>query len=509
MTEKRFNLVDEPWIPVADYGLVSLRQVFLNPQLRAIGGTPLEKIAIMKLLLAIAQAACTPDDNAAWQALGVGGITKACLAYLDKWHEAFWLYGERPFLQMPAVAKAKRLPYGALLPHVASGNATYLFQTQLGPEMTDAQKAMLVLVNMACCFSGKKVDTSTALSPGVTKSASAEAGPALCSQGLLHSFLQGATLLQTLWYNLLTTQDVASIKTFTSGVGRPPWEAMPQGEACPLAEGLRHSLMGRLVPLARFLLLQEDGVCVVEGLRHPNYLHGSVADPSAAIQFNEKRNKALWANPSRRPWRSLASMLAFVDSNPAMTKQIYVCLHLQKGLPKLYAAQAGAFGLWCGGIKLSSHAGAQYLPGQDDVVESEFTLSTDYVGGEHSLWFSAWQRNMGRLEALGAALWGAVHNYYKAQKEDRAQDYAQNACQIFWQLAERCAEELSTACAQEAPAAAEAVMGRMVGSAATAYDTACPQDTARQLQLWARWRPRFDEKPAAVRTAEGANHGKQ
>ena len=38
--ENRFNLVDEPWIPVADVGRVSLRQVFANPSYRSLGGNP-------------------------------------------------------------------------------------------------------------------------------------------------------------------------------------------------------------------------------------------------------------------------------------------------------------------------------------------------------------------------------------------------------------------------------------------------------------------------------------
>lgn len=507
MAGNRYNLVDEAWIPVADHGLASLRQVFSDPGLRVLGGTTLEKISVMKLLLAIAQAARTPADDTDWQALGPDGMAGACLVYLDKRRDAFWLYGERPFLQMPAVARAKRLPYGTLLPHVSSGNTTYLFQTQLTPEMTDAQKSMLVLVNMACCFGGKRVDNSIVLSPGTEKGPSAEAGPALCTQGLLHCFLQGATLRQTLWYNLLTLQDIASVKVFSAGLGSPPWEAMPQGEACPVAEALRHSLMGRLVPLARFILLQEDGVCVVEGLRHPNYLHGSVADPSAAIWYDGKKNKALWSDPSRRPWRSLTSLLAFVDSNPATARQQYVCLYLQKGLPRLHATRVGTFSLWCGGIRLSSNAGEQYLTGQDDVVESEFSLNTEYVGGEHCVWFAAWQQCMEQLEAWSKCLWSAVHNYYKAQREDRPKDHAQNACQTFWQMAERRAAELSYACAG-APQETVTAMKRMAHSAASAYDKACPQGTARQLQLWARWQPRFGIKMAAARAAKGAKHGK-
>ena len=42
--ENRFNLIDEPWIPVTGKGNVSLREVFSRPDLSNPGGTPLEKI---------------------------------------------------------------------------------------------------------------------------------------------------------------------------------------------------------------------------------------------------------------------------------------------------------------------------------------------------------------------------------------------------------------------------------------------------------------------------------
>ena len=52
--ENRFNLIDEAWIPVVDVGLVSLNEVFSNADLKSLGGNPIQKIALIKLLLAIA-----------------------------------------------------------------------------------------------------------------------------------------------------------------------------------------------------------------------------------------------------------------------------------------------------------------------------------------------------------------------------------------------------------------------------------------------------------------------
>lgn len=99
--ENRFNLIDEPWIPIVDVGQVSLRQLFSHAEYRALGGNPVQKIALTKLLLAIAQAAYTPEDDDDWTKSGANGMAKECLKYLDQWHDRFYLYSERPFLQMP------------------------------------------------------------------------------------------------------------------------------------------------------------------------------------------------------------------------------------------------------------------------------------------------------------------------------------------------------------------------------------------------------------------------
>src|SRR3989338_955459 len=103
----RFNLVDEPWIPVAGRGLVSLATVFSDHSLSALGGNPVQKIVLTKLLLAIAQSAYTPTDDDDWKRVGASGMAKKTLAYLTEKKELFWLYGERPFLQMPEIKDIK------------------------------------------------------------------------------------------------------------------------------------------------------------------------------------------------------------------------------------------------------------------------------------------------------------------------------------------------------------------------------------------------------------------
>ena len=482
--QRRFNLVDESWILAGPAGRVSLREVFSRPDLTGPGGTPLEKIALFKLLQAIAQAANTPADDAAWMRLGPEGLADCCLAYLERWRDAFWLYGPAPFLQFPAVAKAKLLPYGSLLPHVASGNTSVLFQSQMERPLDDAQKALLLLVNMSCCFSGKKVDKTVALSPGITKGASAKAGPALCSLGLLHSFLMGRSLRETVWLNLLTQEHLAQERLYEHGVGTPPWEAMPKGEADGIAESLRRSLMGRLVPMARFYLLDEKGVHSVEGIQHPDYLQGGMVDPSVTGDRSLKKPKMTWADPQKRPWRMLPSLLGFLHYGQTSSLR---CLQLFWCVPRLARTTREDVAIWSGGIRLRGNAGEQYLSGADDVVESEIHLPRACLGmGEENLWFQAFQWGMEQLEALGSAVYASVAAYYKAEKAENSGERAGRASLEFWQMAERHFPDLVEACGQEDGGAARAQVVRTLrGCALECYDHACPRETARQLQLWA------------------------
>lgn len=66
-TDKKFNLIDEQWIPIRERGVFSLRDIFSDPSLRRIGGNPIQKTAIFKLLCAIAQAAWTPKTEEEWR----------------------------------------------------------------------------------------------------------------------------------------------------------------------------------------------------------------------------------------------------------------------------------------------------------------------------------------------------------------------------------------------------------------------------------------------------------
>ena len=223
VTENRYNLLDKAWIPIADMGKAGLLRVFGGRECRALGGTAVQKIAVLKLLIAIAQAAATPQDTQEWAAMGPDGLGERCTLYLEQWRDAFWLYGDKPFLQMPACSKAELKPYGTAMPQVASGNTTLLTHLQLEPIMSDASRALLLVEQMGFGLGGKKTDNSVVLSKGYVKGKSAKPGPSVCHMGLLHSFLLGDSILETVWLNLLTRDIIADTGQWEAGIGTAPW----------------------------------------------------------------------------------------------------------------------------------------------------------------------------------------------------------------------------------------------------------------------------------------------
>lgn len=480
--ENCFNLIDEPWIPIADVGRVSLKQLFSEPHYRALGGNPIQKIALTKLLLAIAQAACTPDDNFDWEALKINDLVKKVLTYLAEHHDKFYLYGEQPFLQLPSISKAATQSIGAVLPEIATGNTTILNALQIETELSDADKALLIVQLMGFGLGGKKTDNSVTLSAAYSgkskdngKGTTGKAGASLGFVGFLHSFLQGETLLQTLWLNLFSQEQINDLP-YDAGLGVAPWEKMPEGEACETAKQLQNSLMGRLIPLSRFCLLNEAGLHYSEGIAHLDYKTGML-DPSVA--FSDKKKQVLWVEPERRPWRRLTALLSFMEAESGG----FNCYYIRQGLERMTQMELPMekIGLWSGGLRVSSNAGEQYVSGQDDFVESLTFFNKEDVF--KSGWYNKLKTEMAELDRLATIVYGATLGYFKSQKVD-GKNQAAAASNLFWQLCERKFQDLVNACG-EGEEQLHALRKHFAQFASTAYNTYCPNDTARQLNAWA------------------------
>lgn len=483
--ENRFNLIDEPWVPIVDVGQVSLSQLFNQPEYRALGGNPVQKIAMTKLLLAIAQAAHTPVDNDEWTALGANGLAQKCLKYLDQWHDQFYLYGDRPFLQMSAIKAAEIQSFGAVLAEISTGNTTVLTQSQIERVLTDADKALLIIQLMGFGLGGKKTDNSVVLTANYRnknndkgKPSTGKPSASIGFLGFLHNFLQGKSLWETIWLNLFSKEQLADLSMYPRGLGVAPWERMPAGEDDSVAQALKFSLMGRLLPLSRFCLLTENGLHYSEGISHPGYKE-SVADPSVSVDFSSKDPKAIWVDTEKRPWRSLTALLNFLSNT---NNNGFDCYQLKLNIGRAIF-QLPVIGIWSGGLRVSNNAGEQYVAGSDDFVESIIQLNSHALGKR---WFVNLRIEMDALNWLSKTVYSATLHYFKSQNMNTKEQAAQ-ASDLFWQLCERQFQNLLDACDNvESVHAMRPVFARF---AHKSYNTYCGSNTARQMDSWAKNRP--------------------
>jgi CRISPR system Cascade subunit CasA len=499
----RFNLIDEPWIPIVDTGLVSLRQLCINVRLRFLGGNPVQKIALLKLLEAISQAASTPADNAGWESLGPKGLAKNILTYLDKHYEDFYLYGKKPFLQIPAIAAAAKQPFGAVMPHIATGNTTVLTQSQQEQSLSDAEKALLVVQLTGFALGGKKTDNSVVLTSGYQgkrndkgKPSTGKPGASLGFLGYLHNFLTGSSLLETLWLNLLPKQQRADMKIFQKALGPFPWETPPTGEHDSIAGALKKSLMGRLVPFSRFVLLADNGIHYSEGILHPNHQDG-ISDPSVAIAVSEKNPKVLWTDPSKRPWRSLASLLGFLSGGQSYFDCPYIHLGLDRINSSRMLKKLSVVGIWSAGLRVSSNAGEQYVSGSDDYVESEILLESAVLG--ETMYINL-KNEMNMLDEMSRVLYGRVAGYYRELKAD-GEPFSKQASELYWQLCEKRLQDLIDACYDADSNETKKLHPYFSQCVKRAYESFCPRETARQLNAWAENYPNLSKYTAVEKKA--------
>lgn len=490
--QRKFNLIDEPWVVVINSAPVSLRELFSNLNIRSLSGTPPEKIVITKLLLAICQAACTPEDENARLALTPEILAQKCLAYLDNWYDHFWLYGDQPFLQFPAVSAAGLKPFATVMPDVATGNTSVLTEYQAGSPLNDGQKARLLIMQMSMAMGGKKTDNSLVLTPGYGgktndkgKSSASKPGSALGFLGLLHSFVTGDSLLKTLYLNLLTHEEISKA-IYNEGLGRAPWEQMPAGEDCPIARSLKNSLMGRLVPLCRFILLTDAGMHLTEGIQHMSYTDG-IYDPSVTIKHTGNKINAIWVNPDQRPWRELPALLGFLAAEQQGEGG---CLQLKYALEHAKDFDED-FGIWSGGVRVSSNAGEQYVSGKDDVVESCLTLRQTMLSDNE--WFELFTNEMNWLDKRAKGLKKCVYNYHKEFTKSEPANMATIAERQFWQQCELQSQNLLFACEQTCinndRSQLDNLRSVFYALMIQAYDNHCPNQSVRQLSEWAKCHP--------------------
>ena len=478
MNQSSFCLVDENWIPVVGHGRVSLMDIFGDDSLVDIAGNPIQKIAVMKLLVAIAQASIRLDGEEAWSALGVDGLSGAILDYLSSHRQLFNLYGDRPFLQMPqlrgrddAVVKDIFFTYQ---PDLASENDSIAFESQDGQVIDDADRALFLIQLMNYAPGGKRVSNIGALSRSfVGKTKSAKAGPSLGGvDGYLQVCMMGRSIRESVYLNFFCDDEIVKMMPGARIDARPPWEMMPECEDDGNAQMLQHSVYAWLVALSRFVLLCGQGMKYVEGLVYPSYIKDGYFEPFIAC--DRASQKTIYARPSRQPWRSLEALLQGVYVGGTGFDCAILSSHWNRTKTSFKS-----FSIWAGGLKVRSNSGDQSVKQSDNYVESQIELSTDCLDTD---FYYRLKACLGDVEALANSLCYAVSRY--SEDMGMAGDVKNSAGASFWAVADRLSDEIIS-CAEEGDDEwCSRLMAKLSSEAYLIYDRLCRHETAREVMCW-------------------------
>lgn len=314
------NLTTDAWIPIVwkdgSPGTVGLLDAFLRgDEIQDLAVRPHERIAVMRLLICIAQAALDgPADHEEWHAC-CATISPASVAYLNAWSRAFEMMGDGPrFLQVKGDGQPGTMELDKLA--FVDADMTTLFDqvVQLGT-VRSLEWVALRLITYQCFAAGGTVGGSIEIGRKLQPQ-KGKNGP--CRDGsAFHAFVRRDNLLSTLHSNMLTKATIADLKNVIWG--SPAWEAKASSlRELQSLDYLTRSYLGRLVPVSRAIWLNSDGATALNanGLVYPNYAEESIREPSVSVHAVEDRDgqkkrtllSAADGDNVKKPWRELHAL---------------------------------------------------------------------------------------------------------------------------------------------------------------------------------------------------------
>lgn len=470
------NLTNDAWIPAlrADGSreLFSLQGLFAEAHtLRDLAAKPHERIALMRLLVCITQAALDgPADQEAWQECR-DQIQSRVRAYLEMWGSSFELFGDGPrFLQLPNLQPGNVTDEGNAATKLdlalATGNNSTLFDNGAGDDRTVASaRAALNILTFQCFSPGGRIGVARwngKDTPGKGSSNHAPCAPS----SMLHTFVLGPSLLDTLARNLLTKEMVAT--SFVKGWGRPTWETPVQtAEDRAAVENATLTYLGRLVPFSRAVRINENGETIIlgNGLDYPIY--PAYREATATVVLRKDEPGLMPASTGRGIWRQLH----------AITVKRRAASDSMAGPLALSLNNIGSEStLWIGAFVTDKAK-------IEDLLEATYTVPPalfDAFGR------AAYEAGVKHAEASDSALSKAIGSYASSLKIDSpAYDRAR---QHFWTRVEQSLGDLFTVARELTPPEqlTASPWGRAVRAAAVeAYERSCPRRTSRQIQAYA------------------------
>lgn len=420
------NLVTEAWIPVVKLdgkpGSTSLMQVFTEgQQFSDLAVRPHERIALMRLLICIAQAALDGPETILDDA--ANALPQAAKKYLEKWEPSFNLFdSKKPFLQIADVEKPLKeksvknpdpettsrnkrgrkkraeentddeqtsslVRVSKLDFALATGANTTLFD-HLGSPNADRDFPTASLAIWLLTFQNfspggtigvalwKKKPTPGWSSYPKIKPGQSSHAPCL-PKNMLHAFVRRENLFDTILANLLTKEAVAE-HFGKEAWGHPIWEKFPVGiDDSDAIKNATQTYLGRLVPLTRCIKLNPDGkeMLLANGLKYPVFDEDAKerfpAEPSATVIRNREGTKRLLlgASPGKAIWRELSAlMIARKNEKDSIGGPLTL-----RNVP-----DNETFDLWVGALLTEKGKAANVLDTVESVLKVQAGMRTDY-----------------------------------------------------------------------------------------------------------------------------------
>lgn len=481
------NLTIDPWIPAlhADgrRALFSLQDLFAQAHdLRDLAVKPHERIALMRLLICITQAALDgPADEATWHQCQTL-IQPRVRPYLEKWRASFEIFGEGPrFLQLPNLKPGNESDEGNAATKLdlalATGNNSTLFDNHAGSERALQSARLAVnLVVFQCFAPGGRIGVAKWNGKETASKGSSNHAPCTPSS-MLHTLLQGDCLLQTLHLNLLSNETVADAFGLNRW-GQPVWELPVKSADDALAiENATLTYLGRLMPLSRAVRLDAQGASIIlaNGLDYP--IFPAFREATATIIKRKDDLAILPSSTARSLWRQLAAVSVRRRSASDSTCGPLALAHASSSVNTT---------LWVGALVTDKAK-------IEDVIESAYSLPPSMFS---EFGRAAYEKGVAYAEEREGNLIQAVKAYASSLKV--AEPAYNRARQLFWTRIEQHLSNLlelpsNTSLAADLPNCA---WGRAVQAADhAAFEQSCPRQTPRQIEAYALGLRRLNLRP--------------
>lgn len=488
------NLTTDKWIPIiwnnGTPDKVSLLDAFLQgDEIRDLAVRPHERIALMRLLICIAQVALDgPKDRDDWRTCRP---RLACSAadYLGKWKHAFELFGEgQRFLQLPNVVRARESREGdddvnspsKLDFSLATGNNSTLFDNAGGSEraFSPATQALMLLTFQNFSPGGLIGDVKW---NGVSMGRSSNHAPCVV-KSMLHGYVMRHCLADTLHANILT-QDPA---VFERPWGRPVWEDMPLGpHPSEALANATNSYLGRLVPISRSAKLWAEGgsLFLGDGVRYGPEWREAAATVVVRDRDGTPERTALNASLAKSVWREAHSIAVLATATNH---------GLGGPLALSSLGEHEAADVWCGALVANK---SKLL----DTVESLLHLPAGMFGDACQRLYA---QGVQQAELWGSKINRAVSTFHREYHDDldkaefrkRGNLVKRKATSRYWTAIEQqvplllaLVEDPSALYSERMAKAnwANTAWGKSLARAAgDAYEIACPHGTPRQLKAY-------------------------